>query len=157
MEPARLNLPLESINMKLGPEVFGLLITAMPVILSLVPLLRPPSKIGSWVGSVLLTAAMSILSMGFLMMRLTARCVSRETPCPSGSNPQVLSANILERFPECSSCVPSEGLQTAAKAALALNGAQESFAIASAAVCTLVSVAVLARFAAWVKRQGAGR
>ena len=143
--------------MKLAPEIVGVLITTLPVILSLLALLRPPSKIGSWVASVLLTAAMSILSMGFLMMRLTARCISRETPCPNGSNPQVLSANIFERFPECSSCVPTEGLTTAAKAALALNGAQESFAIASAAVCTLVSVAVLARFAAWVKRQGAGR
>jgi hypothetical protein len=100
---------------------------------------------------------MSILSMGFLMMRLTARCVSRETPCPTGSNPQVLSANIFEQFPECGSCVPAEGLPLAAKAALAVNGSQESFAIASAAICTLVSVAVLARFAAWVRRQGAGR
>jgi hypothetical protein len=143
--------------MKLAPEIFGLLVTALPAFLSLLPLLRPPSKIGSWVGSVLLTAAMSILSMGFLMMRLTARCVSRETPCPTGSNPQVLSANIFEQFPECGSCVPAEGLPLAAKAALAVNGSQESFAIASAAICTLVSVAVLARFAAWVRRQGAGR
>ena len=143
--------------MKLAPEIFGLLVTALPAFLSLLPLLRPPSKIGSWVGSVLLTAAMSILSMGFLMMRLTARSVSRETPCPTGSNPQVLSANIFEQFPECGSCVPAEGLPLAAKAALAVNGSQESFAIASAAICTLVSVAVLARFAAWVRRQGAGR
>jgi|LakMenEpi03Aug12_release.lakeMendotaPanAssembly.Ray.scaffolds.fasta_scaffold05602_10 hypothetical protein len=143
--------------MKLAPEILGLLVTALPAFLSLLPLLRPPSKIGSWVGSVLLTAAMSILSMGFLMMRLTARCVSRETPCPTGSNPQVLSANIFEQFPECGSCVPAEGLPLAAKAALAVNGSQESFAIASAAICTLVSVAVLARFAAWVRRQGAGR
>lgn len=140
--------------MNLGTEILNLLTTIAPPALALLPLIRPPSKIGAWVGSVLLTASMSVLSMGFLMMRLTARCVSRETPCPEGSLLSDVSPNIFASFPECSACVPVEGLSDSAAAAFWINGVQRPCAVAGAAVCTLISLAVLSRFAGWVKRQG---
>lgn len=143
--------------MQLSTELVGLLISIIPIFFSILLLLRRPAKIGQWVGSVLLTACMSVLSMGFLMMRLTASCVSRETPCPPGSAQQPLSINIFQRFPECSACIPGEGLSSTAGFAVWLNSIQESCAVAAAAICTLASVAVLARFAGWVRRQSPAR
>ena len=143
--------------MNVGPQLLELSATLTPLVLACVPLTRPPSKIGAWVVSVLLTASMSILSMGLLMMRLTARCVSREVPCPDGLQPKPISPDIFARFPECSACLPAEGESGSATIAMAINGAQMPLATAGAVICTLISLAVLARFAAWVKRQGARR
>ena len=136
--------------MTLAHELCEALASLAPVALSFLPFIRPPRLVGSWVGYVVLTAAMSVLSMGFLMMRLTGQCVPVEETCSERLVP--LMPGILESLPPCSVCLPKTA-SWSERAAVELNGLQEAIGLGAALVCTLISLAILVRFAAWVRRQ----
>jgi hypothetical protein len=132
-------------------EIGESLVTAIPVALAALPFVRPPRAIGEWVGYVLLTAAMSVASIGFLLMRLVAQCVSRIEPCPDGSVETVLLPGLLATYPNCVACLPQD-LDTASHASLWLNGFQVQLATFAAGACTLASLTMLVKFARWAKR-----
>jgi len=144
--------------MSLSIEILEVLISVLPILLAVIPFVRPPRVIGAWVGYVLLTATMSVLSMGFLLMRLVAVCAPPLEPCPfDKNNPEAVittpvEAGLLQTAPPCSICV-SDATSVTTELAIILNGLQEIFAIGSAIVCTLISLSILVRFAVWVKKQ----
>ncbi len=146
--------------MSLASELLESLIALLPLALLAPLLFVPPKTIASWVASVLLTAVSSVLSLGLLMMRLVAQCVTNDSPCAGEAlaDPRVIAAvpGILERYPSCSRCVsgdPSSG----ERLALLINQWLNPLAMVAAGLCTAASVVVLARFAAWVRKQQAAQ
>lgn len=137
--------------MAITNELPECLVTMLPLLLAVVPLVWPPQGIGPWVGCVLLTAAMSVLSIGFLLMRLVAPCVSRVESCPEGSVETLMLPGLLAKYPSCTACLPRD-LDAAGQAALWLNGFQPQLATFAAVGCTLASLLMLVKFARWTKR-----
>ena len=137
--------------MPLKKELLELALTLILPLLALLPLVSPARSIQRWVGYVLLTAATAVLSIGFLMSRLLAQCLTNTPTC---SNSQVVTlylAGLTSRYSDCSVCMditPS----TLQRLALLLNGSHIQVAVVATALCLLMSLLTLLRFALWTRR-----
>jgi len=137
--------------MTLIAEIGESLMAAIPMALAALPFARPPRAIGAWVGYVLLTATMSVASIGFLLMRSVASCVSLVEPCPQGTVETLILPGLLSRYPTCTACMPASP-DWAGRLSLWLNGVQVQIATFAAVGCTLASLAMLVKFARWSRR-----
>ena len=136
--------------MNLSGEIGELIISLLPPLLSLVPLVRPPRVIGAWVGYVLLTATLSVVSIGLLLMRLVAECVPLLEPCTQGMTSHPVLPGVLSRYPSCIECLPAE-IPESTRWALTLNSIHIDVGVCAAVFSTLMSLLMLVRFSRWVR------
>ena len=136
--------------MNLSTELSELAISLLPSLLCLTAVVRPPRVIGAWVGYVLLTATLSVVSIGLLLMRLVAECVPLVEPCAEGMTSHITLPGVLTPYPQCIACVPAE-IPASTRWSLTLNTIQIDVAVVAAVFSTLMSLFMLVRFARWVR------
>lgn len=126
-------------------ELTELLFVLIPLVVVSKIARRPAVKMSQWTFQVVVTSASALFSMGIALMRLTASCAPA-TPCTEGL---VAIARQPGIFKSCQVCAHSAtpGVFSV------INSYLVELQCLSAGLCLLGSMATLARFVLWARKQ----
>ena len=131
--------------MRLLLEIWELLFAVMPVILCAAIVLTPAKKIAGWTFQVLASATVAVLSMGFLLMRLTRPCSTSQLQCSDGLVPVM---RLGSPFGTCEVCAAS----AAPNILTHINAWSVEIQGISATLCLIGSTAMIIRFVLWARK-----
>lgn len=131
--------------MSLGIEFLELAVSTTPAIAAALLARRAPISIGRWFISVLGTATLAVVSIGLLLMRLTASCLPQEVTCPS---PSLLAPRVPGIFKACQICTtPSTH-----RISELINERSVDIQALATALCVAISVVTIVRFMVWARK-----
>lgn len=116
-----------------------------PAALSIVLARLSAPKISTWFIKVIGTAALSILTLGMLLTRLTAQCAPLVTECPPPAELITRSPGV---FKSCQLCVSSASVPVGEF----LNQRIVDLQAIATAVSVLISSFVIIRFMLWARK-----
>jgi hypothetical protein len=127
--------------MQIAIELIEILAAILPAVL-IVPLaFRRATRSGLWFIKVVGTSALSLVALGFLLMRLTTGCAPEQVTCSSSD---ALTGRIPGLFAACQMCESSRIAQL-------LNSLVVDIQAAAAMVCVLASTWTVITFLVWAK------
>lgn len=125
-------------------ELIEILISVAPLLISITLARGIPSRINGWFVKVLGTSLLAILSIGILLMHLTASCASSEVACgPS----EALIARTPGVIKSCGWC----SRQAGSGLAEFLNQYEVDIQAFCTGICVVISLITILRFMRWAK------
>lgn len=131
--------------MRLLLELWELLFAVIPVILCAVIICKPAKKIAGWTFQVLASATVAVLSMGFLLMRLTTPCSNAPLQCAAGLVPVARTGSPFGTCEVCAANVTPDLLTHINAWSVEIQGI-------SAALCVIGSTVTILRFVLWARK-----
>jgi hypothetical protein len=131
--------------MRLLLELWELLFAAVPVILCTAIICKPARKIAGWTFQVLASATVAVLSMGFLLMRLTTPCSTAPVQCGEGLIPVVRTGSPFGTCHVCATSATPDLLTHINAWSVEIQGI-------SAALCVIGSTVTIFRFVFWARK-----
>ena len=131
--------------MRLLLELWELLFAVIPVIISAVIVCKPAKKIAGWTFQVLASATVAVLSMGFLLMRLTTPCANSPLQCGAGLVPVARTGSPVGTCEVCAANATPDLLTHISAWSVEIQGI-------SAALCVIGSTVTILRFVLWARR-----
>lgn len=131
--------------MRFGRELFEMFVALILLAPAFYIVRRPARFIKGWVVQVIASCLLAILGLGFTLMRLTARCSIGAPPCTEGLTEVPRTPGIIDSCEICASSSPAPISEF-------LNGWALEAQGVTAAICLLVSLLTVLRFAIWTRK-----